>query len=158
MPAGAMPENPADLLNSPRFIEVMEELTDRYDHVIIDSPPVLAVTDSRIIAASCDVSVLVLRADRADRKLCEMSRDGLISVGANLVGLVMNYVPPGRGVYSGDGAYYRTGAGANGSSRAASAAAAAARESDEQGEQDATPLVALDAMKSIGKRPNQLSR
>jgi polysaccharide biosynthesis transport protein len=162
MPAGPTPENPADLLNSPRFIEVMEELTDRYDHVIIDSPPVLAVTDTRISAASCDVSVLVVRADRADRKMCEMSRDGLMSVGANLVGLVMNYVAPGSGVYAGEGLYYRSGGVAgNGSSRTTSAAAAAAREADdlaeEHGEHDATPLVALDAMKSIGKRPNQLS-
>ena len=159
MPAGPTPENPADLLNSPRFIEVMEELTDRYDHVIIDSPPVMAVTDTRIIAASCDVSVMVLRADRADRKMCEMSRDGLVSVGANLMGLVMNYVPPGSGVYSGDGTYYRNGAGANGGAgRVAARESVADRGNDEHGEHDATPLVALDAMKSIGKRPNQLSR
>ncbi len=96
IPAGPTPENPADLLNSQRFIEVIEELMDRYDHVILDSPPVMAVTDARIIAASCDVTIMVLRADRADRKLSEMSRDGLHSVGANLVGLVMNHVPPGE--------------------------------------------------------------
>jgi capsular exopolysaccharide synthesis family protein len=153
MPAGPTPENPADLLNSPRFHEVMESLMDRYDHVIVDTPPVLAVTDSRIIAASCDVSVLVLRADRADRKMCEMSRDGLVSVGANLVGLVMNFVPAGSGVYSASSAYYRTeGDDTNGARRRAPAG-----EPAEHGEHDATPLVALDAMKSMGKRPNQLS-
>ena len=163
IPAGPSPENPADLLNSPRFLEVIEELTDRYDHVIIDSPPVLAVTDSRIIAASCDVSILVLRADRADRKMCEMSRDGLLSVGANLVGLVMNYVPPGTGVYAGDTSYYGSGNGARSRGTTAAPAGAAApypANADEHGdhhEHDATPLVALDAMKSLGKRPNQLS-
>lgn len=171
IPAGPTPENPADLLNSPRFIEVIEELTDRYDHVIIDSPPVMAVTDGRIIAASCDVSILVLRADRADRKLCEMSRDGLLSVGANLVGLVMNYVAPGTGVYAGAAAYYgHVGGNSNGSNRggrssaniptaatAADANAAGADSEDPNDHGGATPLVALDAMKSLGKRPNQLS-
>lgn len=154
MPAGPTPENPADLLNSPRFHEVMEGLTDRYDHVIVDTPPVLAVTDSRIIAASCDVSVLVLRADRADRKMCEMSRDGLVSVGANLVGLVMNFVPAGSGVYSGANAYYRTEGDDTHGARRSSASPADA----DHGEHSATPLVAIDAMKSMGKRPNQLSR
>jgi succinoglycan biosynthesis transport protein ExoP len=144
--AGATPENPADLLNSPRFMEVIEELTDRYDHIVIDSPPVLAVTDTRIIAASCDVTVMVLRADRADRKMCESARDGLLSVGANLVGLVMNCVPPGTGVYSGGSSYY----GSNGTRRTSASA-------DDHVEQDSMPLVGLDAMKSLGKRPNQMS-
>jgi len=114
---------------------------------------VLAVTDCRIIAASCDVTVLVLRADRADRKLSEMARDGLMSVGANLVGLVMNHVPPGTAVYAGDASYYQA-TGTNGSRARGGHGAAAAGAGDEH---DATPLVAIDAMKSMGKRPNQLS-
>lgn len=162
IPAGPTPDNPADLLNCPRFIEVIEELMDRYDHVIIDSPPVMAVTDGRIIAASCDVTVLVLRADRADRKMCEMSRDGLLSVGANLLGLVMNYVPPGAAVYAGGSSYYG-GAIHNGNVRSRSAAAAqsVSDDADEPGEPGAhpgAPLVGLDAMTSLGHRPNQLSR
>jgi capsular exopolysaccharide synthesis family protein len=154
IPAGPTPENPADLLNTPRFIEIIEELTDRYDHVIVDTPPVMAVTDARIVAASCDVSVLVLRADRADRKLSEMARDGLISVGANVIGLVMNYVAPGAGVYAGDSSYYRS-AGSNGSNGSTTAGA---RAGEAAAEGAATPLVAIDAMKSLGsKRSNQLS-
>lgn len=124
LPCGPTPEAPADLLNSQRFIEVMDELSDRYDHVVIDSPPVMAVTDGRIIAASCDVSLLVLRADRANRKLCEMARDALASVGANLIGLVVNHVPAGQGAYSGGDAYYttaRNGNKANSGTRSAGA-------------------------------------
>jgi capsular exopolysaccharide synthesis family protein len=162
IPAGPTPENPADLLNSQRFIEVVEELMDRYDHVIIDSPPVMAVTDARIIAASCDVTILVLRADRTDRKMCEMSRDGLASVGANLVGLVMNYVPPGTGIYSGDAAYYGVvtsginGNGTNGGSRGSSRVDEDEEENVRDGEHAGTPLVAIDAMKTLNKRPNQI--
>ena len=94
LPAGPQPENPAELLNSPAFVEVLEALADKYDHVIIDSPPVVGVTDARIIAASCDITLLVLRAESSNRKLAQMTRDGLISVGGQLLGVVLNGVTP----------------------------------------------------------------
>ena len=108
------------------------------------------------------VSVMVLRADRADRKACEMARDGLASVGANLLGLVMNHVPAGAGVYAGDRTYYTNdsnggnGGGSFGSrrDRAAAATVDAGGHHDEHGDHDPTPLVALDAMKSLQTRPN----
>jgi succinoglycan biosynthesis transport protein ExoP len=157
IPCGPSPEGPADLLNSQRFIDVMDELTDRYDHVVVDSPPVMAVTDGRIIAASCDVSILVLRADRADRKLCEMARDALASVGANLIGLVMNYVPSGEGTYSGGDAYYTTASrGArparNGGGVARGQAGPAHPDDD-----DPAPLVAVDAL-TLSGRPGKIGR
>jgi capsular exopolysaccharide synthesis family protein len=161
LPAGPHPENPADLLNSPRFIDVIDELMDRYDHVVIDSPPVMAVTDSRIMAASCDVTVMVLRADRADRKLCEMARDGLAGVGANLLGLVMNHVPPGAGVYAGDGNYYYGSDNGGGGrpfrsrrDRGGATAGSATSHPDGLGDHDPAPLVALEAMKSLQTRPH----
>ena len=167
LPCGPSPEAPADLLNSQRFIDVMDELTDRYDHVVIDSPPVMAVTDGRIIAASCDVSILVLRADRADRKLCEMARDALVSVGANLIGLVMNYAPPGAGVYSGGDAYYTNARGAGGSGRPArgngAGAGHASRRADVSGHADDhdddgdAPFVATDAL-TVSNRSGKIPR
>jgi capsular exopolysaccharide synthesis family protein len=154
IPAGPSPENPADLLNSPRFVELMDELADRHDHVVIDSPPVLAVTDARVIAASTDVTVLVLRADRADRRQSEAARDGLVGVGANLLGLVMNFAAPGSEGYPSDSAYRSSVA----STSKTSSSASNAYDPHEDQSDDATPLVALDAMKSLGKRPNQLSK
>jgi capsular exopolysaccharide synthesis family protein len=153
IPAGPSPENPADLLNSPRFVELMDELADRYDHVVIDSPPVLAVTDARVIAASTDVTVLVLRADRADRRQSEAARDGLVSVGANLLGLVMNFAAPGGEGYPADSAYRAS----NGSTSKSATSSSSGFDLQDEHADDATPLVALDAMKSLGKRPNQLS-
>jgi capsular exopolysaccharide synthesis family protein len=153
IPAGPSPENPADLLNGPHFVELMDELADRYDHVVIDSPPVLAVTDARVIAASVDVTLLVLRADRADRRRSGAARDGLVGVGANLLGLVMNFAARATDGYPADAAYR---AGDRGSSKFSSGTAATPV--DAHDEHDATPLVALDAMKSLGKRPNQLSK
>ena len=92
LPSGPKPHNPSEILNSSMFTELLEVLSDRYDQVIIDSPPVMGVADARIIAASCDMTVLVLRAEKSTRRLSELSRDGLVSVGANVLGIVINDV------------------------------------------------------------------
>jgi len=102
MPCGPIPENPAEILNSPHFSDIIEQLSDMYDHVIIDSPPVVGVTDARIIAASCDATLLVLKAESTNRKLAELTRDGLLSVGGQLLGVVLNGVPStGAAAYGG---------------------------------------------------------
>ena len=99
---GPVPENPAEILNSPHFIEMLEELSDKYDHVIIDSPPAVGITDARIIAASCDATILVLRAETTNRRQAESTRDGLLSVGGHLLGVVMNGVAStGAAAYGG---------------------------------------------------------
>ena len=112
LPAGVAARNPSELLNSQKFIELIELLSERYDQVIIDSPPLLAVTDARIIAASADATVLVLRAGKSNRKLGELSIDGLFSVGAKLLGAVVNDVQ--RRGYKYYGGYGRYGYGENG--------------------------------------------
>ena len=89
--------------------ELEELLAEKYDHVVIDSPPLLAVTDARIIAASADATVLVLRAGKSNRKLSELSIDGLVSVGARLLGAVVNDVR--RRGYRYYGSYGRYGYG-----------------------------------------------
>jgi capsular exopolysaccharide synthesis family protein len=94
LPAGNAVGNPIDLLNSERFNAVLDHLIDVYDHVVIDAPPTVAVDDARIIAASCDLTLLVLRAGRANRRLSELAREGLSAVGANIVGVVINDVQP----------------------------------------------------------------
>lgn len=93
MQCGPKPRNPSEMLNSPEFSELLETLTDRYDQIIIDSPPVMGLADARIIAASCDLTILVLRAEKTTRKLSAMSRDGLAAVGAHVLGVIVNDVP-----------------------------------------------------------------
>jgi capsular exopolysaccharide synthesis family protein len=90
LPAGVAARNPSELLNNQKFIDLLESLAEKYDQVVIDSPPLLAVTDARIVAASSDATVLVLRAGKSNRKLSELSVDGLLSVGAKLLGAVVN--------------------------------------------------------------------
>ena len=85
--------NPAELLNSKRFAEVVRMLAEQYDRVLIDSPPVVAVTDSQILAALCDVTILVLRAQYSMRRVSIQACESLLGVDARLLGVVVNDVP-----------------------------------------------------------------
>ncbi len=84
--------NPSEILNSESFAKLLEDLANRYDRVIIDSPPVMPVTDSQILAAVSDITLLVLRAEKSKRKISQQARDGLMSVGARILGVVVNDV------------------------------------------------------------------
>ena len=106
---GPTVSNPAEMINSESFRRIMAELADRYDRVIIDSPPIVAVTDSQILAALCDATVLVLRAEASTRKVSLQARESLAGVQARVLGVVVNAVPrkSGRyGYYGGYGYYY----------------------------------------------------
>ncbi len=97
LPAGPVPLNPAEILNSQAFADVLENLRMKYDHVLVDSPPVMPVTDARILGAMCDVTLLVVRAAKTTRAAGLHAREGLASVGANIVGTVVNDVPRAKG-------------------------------------------------------------
>jgi len=85
--------NPAELLNSNRFAEVVKTLAQQYDRVLIDSPPVIAVADAQILAALCDVTILVLRAQQSTRRVSMQACDSLAGVGGRILGVVVNDVP-----------------------------------------------------------------
>ena len=106
LPCGPVPPNPSEMLNSQAFQDVMAELAERYDHIILDSPPVMPVTDARILGATADITLLVLRAERSHKRAAERARDGLVSVGASILGAVVNAVPRSQDRY-----YYYSGYG-----------------------------------------------
>ncbi|MBN1804571.1 MAG: polysaccharide biosynthesis tyrosine autokinase [Sedimentisphaerales bacterium] len=102
--------NPSELLNSDAFTEFLKnELSQRYDRIIIDSPPVGLVADSQILAAYCDITIMVLRAEKSTRRHSQQACDNLVSVGAHLLGAVVNDVPRkhGRYGYYSNYGYYR---------------------------------------------------
>ena len=107
LPAGPIPFNPAELLNTPAFADHLNDLADRYDLVLIDSPPVTAVTDARILAASADASLLVVRLGTSTRRQTETARDGLRGVGARLIGVAVNGVGRRGNLASATGYYAR---------------------------------------------------
>jgi succinoglycan biosynthesis transport protein ExoP len=91
--------NPAELLNNDSFARVIGELAGEYDRILIDSPPALAVTDALILSALSDATILVLRAEHSTRQTSVQACERLASVGAKLLGVVLNDVPHQGGRY-----------------------------------------------------------
>jgi len=93
MPSGPLPPNPADLLDSERFSQIQHEFEARgYDHVIYDSPPVLAVADAAIMAGRVDAVVLIVHAGVINRDALAQAARRLQQVKARIVGAVLNQV------------------------------------------------------------------
>ncbi len=106
--------NPSEALHSADFQKLVKLLTKRYDRIIVDSPPVLLVTDAQILASICQITLLVLRAEKSTRRASQRARDALVRVGAHLSGVIVNDAPDNGhyGCYHGNGYYRRS----NGSS------------------------------------------
>ncbi|HEX6773608.1 MAG TPA: polysaccharide biosynthesis tyrosine autokinase [Acidobacteriaceae bacterium] len=90
LPAGAVPPNPAELLASHRMAEMMRQWSEQYDRVIIDTAPILAVSDSLAPAARADSVLLVVRAGVTRKKALLRTRELLRRVNAHLLGAVVN--------------------------------------------------------------------
>jgi capsular exopolysaccharide synthesis family protein len=104
LPAGPTPPNPAELLGSGRMSALLAEWTASADVVILDTPPLLAVTDAAVLAARADGVVLVAAVNETKREALKQSMAILEGTGARLLGVVANKVPS-----SGQGAYYYAG-------------------------------------------------
>jgi tyrosine-protein kinase Etk/Wzc len=110
--SGAHPPNPSELLMTPRLRQCLEELETEYDIILIDTPPVLAVTDASLIAHVAGTTVMVLRSGaHTEREIAE-SLKRLDRAGARVLGGVFNAVPGNRGQHGYEYAYaYQYGAG-----------------------------------------------
>ncbi|MFN0199023.1 MAG: GumC family protein [Planctomycetaceae bacterium] len=94
IPSGPRPPNPAELLASTRFADLLEWADSRYDQVLIDAPPVLAVTDPAIIGRVVDGMVLVVRPDKNHRRTVVRAVETLTGLNCHLFGLVANHLNP----------------------------------------------------------------
>ncbi len=92
IPAGPIPPNPADMFHSERFKNLLIDLSQRFDRVVIDSPPLAAVTDSAIIAKLVDGTVFVVRAFKTALGISQQGLRALTDVDATIVGCVLNAV------------------------------------------------------------------
>lgn len=90
--AGPKPNNPAELLTSPRFKELIDLIRERFDFVIFDSPPVLAVTDASVIAARVDGVLMGIQITRNGRPTAKEAVEKLDAIGARILGVVVNGV------------------------------------------------------------------
>lgn len=89
--------NPAELLFSERFQKLMNDLSAKYDYVIIDSPPILAATDGAIIARMAGMTLVVARYGQTHLRELELTLSRLTQAGASVQGVVFNDVPMGSG-------------------------------------------------------------
>jgi len=90
LPCGPIPPNPAELISSERMKEALSILADKYDHILIDSPPLTNVTDPVILSTMVDGVILVVQAGRSTRDVVRRARHELSSVGAKIFGVVLN--------------------------------------------------------------------
>ncbi len=107
---GAFPDNPAELVLRREMKDFLAEVSKRYDLVILDAPPLLAVSESTVIASQADGTLLVVWSGRTSRKLVQVSIRQLLSRGANLLGCVLNNLDLARmGSYGASGYYHYYG-------------------------------------------------
>lgn len=97
LPCGPRPANPAELLTSNRFQEVLGEIKQAFDFVLIDTPPLLAVSDPAVVAPRVDGVLLTIRITRKTRPAAERAREILATLGANVIGVVVNDMQAGKG-------------------------------------------------------------
>jgi len=100
-----MPHNPSELLSSPQFKELLDLLRDQYDFVLIDTPPLLAVSDPSAVAARADAVLLTLKIKKNVRISAMRARDILDDLGAKVAGVVVNGVEDRPGYGYGYGTY-----------------------------------------------------
>lgn len=92
IPAGPVPPNPAELLSSIKLRILVSELQDRFDHIVIDSPPVIHVTDALIISPYVDGVIIVVKSGQTPREAVLRAKQALYDVNAKIFGVVLNNV------------------------------------------------------------------
>jgi len=94
LPTGPIPANPSALIGSPRMKEIFDELVAMSDVVVVDSPPLLALTDAAIASTLCDGTVIVSRPDRLNRRTVKRLTEVVLAAGMSVRGTVINSVTP----------------------------------------------------------------
>jgi polysaccharide biosynthesis transport protein len=90
LPAGTPPPNPAELLASTNMKDILTELCEQYDHIVIDTPPTLSVTDAVVMSTRADTVVLVIRSGQTTKQALRRARDLLMRVNARVSGVLLN--------------------------------------------------------------------
>lgn len=103
LPCGPIPPNPAELISSSRMKALLKLLGERYDHILIDSPPLINVTDPVILSSMVDGVIMVVHGGKSPRSVAQRARQDLLGVGAKIFGVVLNNVDLNREGYD---AYY----------------------------------------------------
>jgi polysaccharide biosynthesis transport protein len=92
LPAGTPPPNPAELMASSQMVDLLGELREQYDHIVVDTPPTLSVTDAVVLSTRADAVVLVIRSSQTTKPALRRARDILAQVNARVSGVLLNAV------------------------------------------------------------------
>jgi capsular exopolysaccharide synthesis family protein len=92
LPAGTPPPNPAELLASTNMRDVLIQLSKQYDHIVVDTPPSLSVTDAVVLSTRADAVVLVIRSGQTTKQSLRRARDIFAQVNAKVIGVLLNAV------------------------------------------------------------------
>lgn len=90
--AGPVAPNPSELLEQKEFTSLLKEMRDKYDYVLIDTPPMHTMGDAMIVAKQCDASILVIGADTVSRTMAARTKSQLELCGSRILGVVLNKV------------------------------------------------------------------
>lgn len=92
MPSGILPADAAGILNSRRMSELIADVKSRFDLVLIDSPPILGVSDASVLASECDLTMIVIQHRKLPRNMLIRVRQAIENVGGTVLGVVLNNV------------------------------------------------------------------
>lgn len=106
MTCGPIPPNPAELVGSNRMKNLLKDLKASFDIILIDAPPVLAVTDAQILSTLADGVIFVAAYAQSEKYAIVKAKELIDKVGSKLLGVVLNKVPDKSGRYYYGGNYY----------------------------------------------------
>lgn len=92
LPSGPIPPNPAELLGSDEMRRLLTILSEKFTHIIVDSPPAISFTDASILSTFVDGVILVVHGGRSSRAVVRRAKQQLLDVGAHIFGIVLNNV------------------------------------------------------------------
>jgi capsular exopolysaccharide synthesis family protein len=99
LPCGPTPPNPADLLSTGRFLEILKEAGEQFDRVIVDGPPVLGLADTSLLAAAAGTVMMVVESGRTRTRAAREAVDRLQSTGAHIIGATLTKSTEGGSRY-----------------------------------------------------------
>jgi len=99
MPCGPIPPNPAEIISSFKMKKLLRTLSENFDYIVIDSPPLLKVTDPVILSTMVDGVILVVHGGTSTRDVLRRARQELSQAGARIFGVVLNNVDMPQGTY-----------------------------------------------------------
>lgn len=88
--AGTIPPNPSEIVGSNSMEDLIKELSLSFDYIVMDTPPVIPVTDPLLLAAKSDATIIVVRARKTKEKIIRQAYDELIKVNSNIIGSILN--------------------------------------------------------------------